>query len=56
MLAYEELARTLAARTEWSELLERRVETTLTDSALILDCTVLCIRNIAEQVEFEIVP
>ncbi len=55
-LAYEELSRTLAARTEWSQLLERRVETRLTDSALILDCTVLCVKNIARQVEFEIVP
>ena len=37
------------------QLLRKDISTTLTESALILDCTVLCIENIAVQSEFEIV-
>ena len=34
--------------------LEKRISATLTEDALILDCTVKCIEDIAQQVEFEI--
>lgn len=54
-LAYEQLARELGALSADTQLLRKDISTTLTESALILDCTVLCIENIAVQSEFEIV-
>ena len=55
-LAYESLERELSARMTDAQLLEKKVSTTITESALILDCTVVCIKDIAEQAEFEILP
>ena len=54
-LAYEQLARELGGFSDDTQLLRKDIRTTLTDDALILDCTVLCIENIAVQSEFEIV-
>lgn len=54
-LAYEQLARELGGLSDDTQLLRKDIRTTLTDDALILDCTVLCIENIAVQSEFEIV-
>lgn len=53
-LAYARLTEELAGLSDGAQLLSKRVETTLTESALILDCTVLCIENIAVQVEFDV--
>lgn len=55
-LAYEQLARELDARSSQMQLLQKKITTTLTDDRLILDCSVVCIRDIAEQVEFEVLP
>lgn len=55
-LAYEALERELSALADDAQILRKEISTTITDSALSLCCTVSCIENIAEQVEFEIVP
>lgn len=55
-LAYEELDIQLAALSDRAELLSKRIETTLTETSLILHCTVTCIEDIAVQQEFEILP
>ena len=55
-LAYEELDRQLASLSDGAELLSKQIETTLTETALILHCTVTCIEDIAVQQEFEILP
>ena len=52
--AYAQLSRELGAFSEGTQLLKKQITTTLTDDALILECTVLCIENIAEQAEFEV--
>ena len=54
-LAYAQLARELGALSGGTQLLRKDISTTLTEGSLILDCTVLCIEDIAMQVEFEIV-
>lgn len=54
-LAYAQLARELGTLSDGTQLLRKDISTTLTESSLILDCTVLCIENIAAQVEFELV-
>lgn len=54
MLAYGQLDSELATLLEGAELLEKRITTELTDTAVVLHCTVRCIENIAAQVEFEI--
>ena len=53
-LAFEELERELSARSEGAQLLKKEIVTTLTERSVILDCTVLCIENIAVQSEFEV--
>lgn len=55
-LAYEDLERELESRLSDAQMLQKNISTSLTDTALILDCSVVCIRNIAEQVEFEVLP
>lgn len=54
-LAYAELDRRLSLLSQDAQLLKKRVTTTLTDTTLILHCEVLCIEDIAETAEFEIV-
>ena len=54
-LAYAQLATELSALSTEAQILQKSITTTLTDTSLILDCKVICIENIAEQVEFEIV-
>ena len=53
-LAYAELEKELKTLAASAQLLEKRISATLTEDALILDCTVKCIEDIAQQVEFEI--
>lgn len=52
--AYASLSRELGSLSEDTQLLRKDISTTLTDDALILECSVLCIENIAVQVEFEV--
>ena len=54
-VAYMELDRQLALLSDHAQLLQKNVTATLTDTALILQCEVLCIEDIAEVLEFEIV-
>lgn len=54
LLAHGELEKSLSELSARAELLSRRVETEITDTAVILHCTVTCIENIAVQSEFEI--
>lgn len=54
-LAYAELERELATFSENSQLLGKRIVMTMTDTHLILDCTVTCIEDIAVQAEFEVI-
>lgn len=54
-LAYEQLSAELAEQSRGAQLLRKEIVTTITEQSLILDCTVLCIENIAEQSEFEVV-
>lgn len=53
-LAYAQLDAKLAQLCEDAQLLQKNVSTTLTDNALILECTVSCLENIALQQDFEI--
>ena len=53
-LAHEQLDADLAMLLEGAELLEKRITTEWTETAVVLHCTVRCIENIAEQAEFEI--
>lgn len=53
-LAYRELEGRLSELSEDTLLLKKSVFTTLTETSLILECDLLCVMNIAEQVEFEI--
>ena len=53
-LAYEQLNSELATLLAGAELLEKRITTEWTDTAVVLSCTVRCIENIAAQAEFEI--
>lgn len=52
-LAYAALDAELTQLCEDAELLEKRVTTTLTDGAVVLECTVSCLENIALQQDFE---
>lgn len=56
LLAYEALDLQLASLSDGAELLSKQIETTLTETSLILHCTVTCIEDIAVQQEFEILP
>ncbi len=53
-LAYADLERRLAAATEGMQLLSKTVQTTLTDTGVILECQVRVIEDIARQSEFEV--
>ena len=53
-LAHAELERQLATLSTDTQLLGKSIRTTLTDTSLILECTISCIENIAVQSEFEI--
>jgi hypothetical protein len=53
-LAFERLAGDLSRLSEEAQILQKNISTTITDTALTLDCSVLCIENIAEQVEFDV--
>jgi similar to stage IV sporulation protein len=53
-LAFEQLAGDLSRLSEEAQILQKNISTTITDTALTLDCSVLCIENIAEQVEFDV--
>lgn len=53
-LAYAELERQLGTLSSDAELLRKDISTTLTETSLILHCTVTCIEDIAVQSEFEI--
>ena len=54
LLAYEALASELESLSADTQLLRKEITTTLTDNSVILQCTVLCIENIAVQSEFEV--
>ena len=51
-MAYAELAREIEALGD-VQLLRKEITTSISEDALILECTVLCLEDIAEQVEFE---
>ena len=53
-VAYAELSESLFGLAENAQLLQKNVSTEMTDSSVILTCTVLCIENIALQQDFEI--
>lgn len=53
-LAYEQLEAMLAVHATGAELLQKVITTTVTDTSVILDCAVSCIRDIAVQVEFDV--
>ena len=53
-MAYAELEHRLSALSDEVQLLRKDISTTLTETSLILSCTVSCIEDIAVQVEFEI--
>lgn len=52
--AYGELEKKLASLSGSAQLLRKDVRTTLTETSVVLDCTVLCVENIALTSEFEI--
>lgn len=53
-LAYGELDAQIAEFSDGAELLGKQISTTLTETSLVLHCTVTCIEDIAVQQEFEI--
>ena len=53
-LAYEALEDRLGELSKDVLLLKKSVFTTLTETSVVLECDLLCLMNIAEQVEFEI--
>ncbi len=53
-LAYEQLDKEMEELTDRSQILKKEIKTTLTDEGIILECSVLCIENIALQQEFEV--
>ena len=53
-LAYARLEQQLAALSDEIQLLEKKITATMNEDALILECTVKCIEDIAVQAEFEI--
>jgi hypothetical protein len=54
-LAYASLSELLGGFSADTQLLSKEIKTTLTDSEVILICTVNCIEDIAFQSEFEVV-
>ena len=55
-LAYDRLAGELAERAGDVEILQKHIVTELTDRSVILTCRIVCIRDVAQQVEFEVAP
>ncbi len=55
LLAYAELERQLGALASDAQLLQKQISATVSDDALVLECRIVCVRDIARQVEFEIV-
>lgn len=55
VLAYAALERQLSSFSNETQLLQKRIRVTMTDTAFCLECTVECIEDIAVQSEFEIV-
>jgi hypothetical protein len=53
-LAFAQLEHELAALSREAELLEKRITVSVTDTAVLLDCTLRCIENIAVQAELEV--
>lgn len=53
-LAYAALERELALLSDELLLLDKRITVTVTEDAVILDCTLHCIENIAVQAEFDV--
>ena len=53
-LAFAQLEHELAALSREVELLEKRITVSVTDTAVLLDCTLRCIENIAVQAELEV--
>ena len=53
-LAYARLEQELAALSEEAELLSKSVSTSLTETSLVLECTVSCVQDIAVCSEFEV--
>ena len=53
-LAYAELERSLAQLSKETQLLQKRITVSVTDTAVFLECTLECIEEIAVQHEFEI--
>lgn len=53
-LAYDRLEADLRRLSENAQLLSCKTELVLTDSGVLLECTVSCIEDIAEQVEFDV--
>lgn len=54
-LAFEQMAEILRTLSDEAQLLSKRSTVSVTDSAVVLECTVTCIEDIAEQVEFEVI-
>ncbi len=52
--AYARLSHELGALTDQKEILQKQIVTTLDEDTLILECTLLCLEDIAVQYEFEI--
>ena len=55
-LAYRELSKMLDDLSDELQLLEKKISTEWSDEGVILHCSIRCIENIAEQIEFEILP
>lgn len=53
-LAYEALAARMGELSSEITLLSKQIETSITDTSVVLECRLICIENIAEQVEFEV--
>ncbi len=54
LMAYAELERTLGTLSADAQLLRKDIAATIGENSVILDCTVLCMEDIAVQQEFEI--
>ena len=55
-IAYQRLDEMLCERAGVTELLQKSISTELTDTSLVLTCRVVCIRDIALQQEFDVLP
>ena len=55
VLAYAELDRMLSELSSDLQLLEKQIRPTLTETSLVLECTLVCIEDIARQAEFEVI-